>query len=106
MGINYTSDGTVVSLQFDVIFDEAVLTAGDVVSGVQSPHSVSLNLIAPGQLRLLVFAFPLAVIASASPLATIPFDIAASTSPTTTLLTIQEAVLSDTVPSAVIPRSD
>ena len=76
--IAFVNDSDIVALQFDVVFDPAEATAGVAVIGpdVVSGHDIDSNLVAPGQLRVILFSTNSDVLSSGD-IALIPFTLGA-----------------------------
>lgn len=72
--IEFVNDSDIVALQFDVLFDPAEATAGVPAIGpdVLTGHDIDSNLVAPGQLRIIIYSTNSDVLASGV-VAVIPF---------------------------------
>jgi hypothetical protein len=105
------TDGSAVALQFDVLYDPAVLTLGTVSGGaaLTGDHSIASSPISPGRDRIVVTTAPVTAL-GAGVLATINLAVLASAGAGTTPLTFGGVVISDAsalpiTPSSLVPGS-
>lgn len=71
----FTGDGSTSAVQFDVTFDDSILTPGAPVLGPGAPaHTFDWNVVSAGRMRLIVFSATNTALVSGV-LATVPFDI-------------------------------
>jgi RHS repeat-associated protein len=101
--VQYTSDGTVVALQFDATFDAQALSFLGVQAGsVLGSHSIDAEEIAPGQVRVVVSTPTFAVLATGA-LAQLRFAISIAAIPGSYPVLFDDVVLADGVAAAVLP---
>ncbi|MEW6536551.1 MAG: cohesin domain-containing protein [Candidatus Auribacterota bacterium] len=99
----FQTDGTVSALQFDVVYDQTVITAGDVeLDDSIGGHTVKSNEVSPGRHRVVIYSGQNDVIA-ASLGVTIPFSVLQNAAHTS--IEITNIVLSDVSASSVVPAS-
>lgn len=104
INVDYVGDSTVVTMQLDILFNPNVLTPEAAISGTVTPHELVSNVVGPGKIRLLVppvLQSLLPDIATAHPVATIPFAISSNALQGSETLSISNVVLGDASGSSV-----
>lgn len=101
-----STDGSAVALQFDVLYDPAIVSLGTVNGGaaLTGNHSISSNPIGPGRDRVVITTSPVTALGSGT-LATINLSIAGSAGAGSTSLTWDGVVISDAAALPIIPNS-
>ncbi|MGA9572455.1 MAG: putative Ig domain-containing protein, partial [Lysobacterales bacterium] len=103
--VDFQSDGSVVALQFDLTFDESVLTVTQVNSGTAlAGHAFDWQLVSPGRLRIVVTTETLSLLGDGS-ISAIRFLIAPQASAGTQPLILENPVFSDATALSVIPTA-
>lgn len=104
-----STDGSAVALQFDVLYDPAIVSLGTVNGGpaLSGNHSISSNPISPGRDRIVITTLPVSALNSGT-LAIVNFSIAGGAAAGSTPLNWGGVVISDAsalpiTPSALIP---
>jgi hypothetical protein len=100
------TDGSAVALQFDILYDPALVSVGTVNGGaaLTASHSIASNPIAPGRDRVVITTAPVTALAAGA-LAAINLAINASAAPGTTSLTFAGVVISDATAQPITPSS-
>ena len=101
-----TTDGSAVALQFDILYDPALVSLGTVNGGgaLTANHSIASNLIAPGRDRVVITTTPVTAL-SGGALAAINLAIDGTAAPGSTSLTFAGVVISDTTAQPITPSS-
>lgn len=103
--VDFTSDGTVVSLQFDLNFNPSQLSTGVPVGGsALGDHVVASSTPAPGVRRLLVYSLTNSALKTGT-LVSLPVNIDQNANPGTLSINLSGVILSDANSSAVSPTS-
>jgi len=103
--VNFVAGAGVVSLQFDLQFEDAKLISGTPVGGsALADHQVASNVVTNGLLRVLIFSFSNTPLTNGV-LVNVPFSIKTDAPPGVTGLILTNVVLSDAAANSVPPTS-
>ncbi len=103
--VDFVADGSVVALQYDLLFNSNVLSITNVSSGAALvDHVFDWQLVAPGNLRVVITTTTLATLNSGS-LATLTFRIDDAAPEGTEPLILQQLVLAESTALAVPPTA-
>ncbi|MEQ9463559.1 MAG: RHS repeat-associated core domain-containing protein [Haliea sp.] len=100
------TDGSAVALQFDILYDPAIVSIGTVNGGavLTGSHSIASNPIGSGRDRVVITTAPVVAL-GAGGLATINLAVADTAVAGSTALTFDNVVISDAVAQAISPAS-
>ena len=101
-----TTDGPAVALQFDVLYDPALVSVGTVTGGaaLTASHSIASNPIGPGRNRIVITTAPITALGSGV-LASIALAVDGGAQPGTTGLSFDGVVISDADAQSITPAS-
>jgi RHS repeat-associated protein len=101
-----SSDGSAVALQFDVLYDPALVSLGTVTGGpaLTGNHSIASNPIGPGRDRIVITTSPVTALGSGV-LATINLGVDTGAAAGTTPLDWDGVVISDAAAQPITPSS-
>tara|TARA_R110002110_G_scaffold43803_1_gene135614 strand:- start:9555 stop:18386 length:8832 start_codon:yes stop_codon:yes gene_type:complete len=101
-----STDGAAVALQFDILYDPAIVSLGTVNGGaaLTGSHSIASNPIAPGRDRVVITTSPVVPLNSGT-LATVNLAVADTAVAGTTSLTFAGVVISDAAAQPLSPSS-
>ncbi|MDO8864067.1 putative Ig domain-containing protein [Haliea sp. E1-2-M8] len=101
-----STGGSAVALQFDILYDPAIVSLGTVNGGaaLTGSHSVASNPLGPGRDRVVITTSPIMALNTGT-LATINLAVAATAVAGTTALTFAAVVISDAAAQAITPSS-